>query len=163
LPGLITQPPALDLCCSQGPQLRVPQHFTRFVVFDQAVEVFADRAGNVQAHQVLQAKHCGPRTPDQLTHDRVGFLNRVIVIQDVAQSGRAGDGTKSVADKVRRVLTNNHSFPQTTLAKLSDEPGDLRVGVRGGNYFQQLHVARRVEKVRPQKVRLELGRSLGGN
>src|SRR5262249_5059798 len=101
---------ARDLRRSQGPQLRVTQHLTRLVVFDQAVEVFADRAGNVQTHQVLQTKHSGPGTPDQLTHDRVGFLNRVIVIQDVAQCVGAGNRTKPIADKVRRVLTNNHSF-----------------------------------------------------
>ena len=148
---------------SELSEVRIAKNFARFVMLDQSVKILTDRTRDVEANQILQTKQTCFRPADERAENGVGFLNCVFVLHHVADRHGARDRAVAVGNKVRCVFADDHALAQTTLAEVSHEVYDLGQGFPGRDYFEQLHIARRVEEVSAQKVRLEVRAGLGGN
>ena len=55
----------------------------------------------------------------------------------------------------------NDGLAQSSIAELGNSGNIGRIGIGGGNDLEQAHVARRIEEVRAEEVRLQLRRQTG--
>src|SRR5205085_12692394 len=92
LPGLVAEAAALHLRRAQSAEVLVAQHLARLVVGDETVQVIADRAGHVEADEVLQTKEPRLRPADERAQDGVGLFDRVAVLKDEPERRGARDG-----------------------------------------------------------------------
>src|SRR6185369_2650866 len=163
LAGLVTQSASLELCSSHGANCRITQDLTRFVVFDQIVKVLADCDSHIEANKILQTKDSRSRAADERPHDRISLFDGVSILQNVFERHRAGHRSVAVGNKVWRVFANDDALAESILRERLYEFGDTWIGIRGWNHFEQLHVALRIEEVRPEKMSLEIGGRFSGN
>ncbi len=77
--------------------------------------------------------------------------------------GRAEEAAEAVGDKVRRILARHHALAQMQVAEFGDPMEDLGRGLRAGNHFHQVQIARRIEEVRAQKMLAKFGAEAFGD
>ena len=69
--------------------------------------------------------------------------------------GDAAVDAQSVRDEPRHIFRNDNSLAQRTLGKLPNRANHSGISFWRGNDLQQVHVTRRIEKVRAQKPATE--------
>ncbi len=152
LSALVAQPAVGDQLVEQRIHGGMFQYAARRVVRDRRVQVARHVHGDVDADQVVQAESGGLRATDQRTRQRIDLLDGEVVVERVVDDLRAAHRHETVADEVRLVLGDHHAFAQRLGGVFDDEIDDFRVGVGVGDDFEQVQVARRVEKMRTQEA-----------
>ena len=153
LPGLLTEPISVQHLFDER---RQPVDLPLLVAGDFVVDVPGHAHGNVQPDKIQRAEGGRLRQSERGSGERVDLLHRVAVFGGNLQDLGGNKRPDSIGDEVRSVFGDHHPLAQDRLTEISDGINHVRQGVRGGNQLQQLHVARRVEKVRSQPVTAEI-------
>src|SRR6267154_1168360 len=118
---------------------------------------------DVEADHVGEEKSGGLRPADGLSGEGVNLLDGEIHGLHQAHDVEHGKNADTVANKVGRVLGADYAFAEVDVAKLGDFGDGGLIGFWSWNDFQQAHVPRRVEEVRPKPVAPKIVRETFGN
>ena len=127
------------------------------IVGNGFVKVLRDMLPDVESDDIEQAVAGALRKPDQRPGERIDFFDGEVVFDGQTLHGGAEESADSVGDEVRRVLAGNDAFAQMEVAEIGDECEDVRARVRPGNDFDQMQIARRIEKVCAEEVLAKFG------
>jgi len=109
----------------------------------------------VQAHHVGRAKRARAGAAELFTRQVVHHVVAQTKLFCLGHGGQHAGRAHAVGNEVGRVLGPHHAFAQGGGDKSFQPVHHLRVGGVGGNELDQLHVARRVEKVDAAKTRTQ--------
>ena len=129
------------------------------VVGDGVVEVLCHMPERVEADHVGGAEGRALGVADELAGELVDLLDRVVALGGLPERLHHGVDADPVADKVRGVLGDDDAFAQVDTREVRHALDDGWVGVGRRDHLEQLEVARRVEKVGPEKAPLEVAPS----
>ena len=126
------------------------------VVGGGLTEVAGDVVDDVQAREVGGAEGgaagAAQRGAGQLVDLRGGQSSPLHVVHGADDAVHAD----AVGDEARHVVRDDDALAEGGLRELAEGLGDLRVGLGGGDDFQQVQVAGRVEEVRAHEAALEV-------
>ena len=151
--GLLAHVAGLDELVQHVRDLK---HLAALVIGHVLVQVRRDVPQRVQPHHIRRAERGALGVPDERARQRVHLLDREAARRELLERAHHPIDADPVADKVRRVLGDDDALAQVHARKRRDAPEHVRVGVGRRDDLEQLEVARRVEKVRAQKARLEV-------
>ncbi len=128
-------------------------------------EVGGDVGEDVDADHVGETESAGARPANGLAGEGVGFFDGEALLQHQGSGGEHDGDADAVGDEVGRVVGEHDLLAEEAVAKSREGTEERGVGLRRGNDFKQLHVARRIEEVRPEELFPgllgECGRDLG--
>ena len=106
----------------------------------------------VETHYVQGAEGGAFGPPDQPPGQLVDLVHAIVLLQHHVNELLEGKGADAVGHEVGSVLGNHDTLAQALVAKLADGLNDRIQGLRRGNQFQQLEIARRIEEMGSQPV-----------
>ncbi len=117
---------------------------------------------HVQAHKIEGAKRRRLGPAGRRAVDLVHFLDRIAVVEHRANGDQRAECADAISNKVWPILGDDHTFAQTLVEKTKHRTRDFGFGPLGANQLDQMHVARRIKEVQPQKVRAKIFRASFG-
>ena len=150
--GLVAQQSALD---HLRQELRHDEHFALFIFGKRFVQVLDDVSEDVEADEIKRAERRALRPAHCRAGDLVDFFDRVTILEHRLDREQRAERADAIGDEVRPVLRRHHAFAESLIEKAEQEAGDFRLGPFGANDFDEVQVARRIEKVDAEKVCLE--------
>src|ERR1051325_10049251 len=137
--------------------------YVAFLVFRQGfVKIFDDVPKHIQAHQIKSAEGGSLWATNCLTGDLVDFLQRVAVFKHCLNRYHRAEGPDAISDEVGPVIRDHYALSQALVQEAEHETGNFRFGPFSANDLDEMHVTRRIKKVRSQKVRAKIFRTAIG-
>ena len=153
---LSAQPTTLDDPLHHRPDPRALKHFAVFVPLERGVQMIAHVTHHVDSHQIQQPIGSRLRVSDHRAGQPIHFLYGVAIFQGVVQRVSINDAEIAVPNKVGCVLADDHPLAQTFGGELNHGFKHLGPSRLARDNFQQFQITWRIEKVRPQEMRLEI-------
>ncbi len=119
---------------------------------EQRIHADHDVRHQIDAHQIHQTEHAGLRDPQRPARHRVGLLHGQSLRHGFEHRALQPVDADSVADEARCVFALHHALAQRPIAELPHLARGITAGCRARHQLQQAHVARRIEKVRDEKI-----------
>ena len=77
----------------------------------------------------------------------------VMLISDMSRSNiEHGKCADAIGDKIRRVFRDHDAFAELAIAEIGKRFDNFGKRIGAGNYFDELHIARRIKKMRAGPV-----------
>ena len=116
---------------------------------------------DVDADEIGEAKGSGARPAEGRAGERVHFFDgQALLEHEIGGVEHDGDAD-AVGDEVGRVVGEDDLLAEDAVGEGGEGGDDGGVAVRGGDDFEQAHVARRVEEVRAEEAAAKAGQSGG--
>src|SRR6185437_9315532 len=96
------------------------------------------------------------RTTHRLARNLVDLFDRVTIFKHGFDCHHRAKSANAIRDKVWPILRGYNTFAESLIQEAVEEAGHFRLGPLGANYFNEMKITRRVEKVDAEKVRLEI-------
>ena len=132
------------------------QSLNHFVIFQISLKSFCYVESCIQSNQISQFERSGFWTIQQITCQRIRFLNGQTDFLSQFHNFRHRINTNSVSDKSWRIFTENCSFPKEFLAVRHKEINNRLIRFRTWNYFKQFQISWRIEEMRSTKMFLKI-------
>ena len=116
----------------------------------QPGEIRGDVHHHVKTHQVGQAEGSGAGPADRCAGERIHLFDREVFALHQPHRLQHDEDPDPVGDEVGRVAREDHFFAEVQVRKAGDGLDGVPVGFRGRDDFDQPHIARRIEEMRPE-------------
>src|SRR5690349_14842193 len=107
---------------------------------------------DVDAYDIEQTVAGALRQSDQLPGQQVHLFDRQILLDGQLLNRGAEERADAVGNEVGCVLADHDAFAQVKIAEFGDEGKDFGIRFRPGNYFRQMQIPGRIEKVSAKEV-----------
>ena len=111
---------------------------------------------DIDADKVGKAKGSGARPANGGTGKRINLFNGEPLFQHQIRSVEQHRDADAVGDEVWRVMRKDDFLAEHAVGKSGKSSDQLGIAFLRGDYFKEAHVARRIEKVGPEELFLDL-------
>ena len=160
LPALLAQPPPLH---HGSHEFRRAIPLARRIAGRQVVQIAQHVHPNIEPDDVHQPEAGAPRQADQRAGERVHFFYRVIALGREFVDRGAEETADAVGDEIGGVFARDYALAEVQIAEVRHPVGYFGSGAGPANHLHQVQVARRIEKVRAQKVAAQFFVEAGGD